>query len=116
MTTTTLGYRGIYQKVSSASFIKIPWKLVYVLLSSLSLVLLLFYIFRVNELTQGAYLIRSYNKEITSLSVENRNLQTHFAESGFLGQATQKAQELSFQKITQVKYVQILQNSLAEAK
>ncbi len=115
MTTTTLSYRAIHSKIYSVNFIKINLKLIYFLAVLFSLIMLIFYIFRVNELTQGAYLIKNYNKEISSLLAENRNLQTNFAESSFLGLAQERAKELNFEKTTDVKYIQILQSSLAEA-
>ncbi len=116
MTTTTLSYRALQHKIIPLNFIKINLKLVYFLAILFSLVMLVFYIFTVNELTKGAYLIKNYNKEVVSLLEENRNLQTNFAESDFLGLAQEKAKELSFEKTTNVTYIQILQNSLAEAK
>ncbi len=113
MTTATLYYRTIQSKVISLHFFKINIKLVYALALLLSLIMLIFYIARVNQLTQGAYAIKNYNKEISGLLAKNKDLQTNFAESEFLGQALTKAQGLSFEKTTNVKYVQILQTSLA---
>ncbi len=111
-----LHYRVIQHKITSVNFIKINWKLVYFLAILFSSIMLIFYIFRVNELIQGAYLVKNYNKEVSDLLAENRNLQANFAESDFLGRAQERTKELSFQKTTNVKYIQILQSSLAEAK
>lgn len=75
--------------------------------------LLIFYAFLINELTGGTYLIKSYDKQIKVLSQENKNLEVSFAKTGFLGSVEQKAQDLSFEKTTSVKYVQISDTSLA---
>ena len=76
-----------------------------------SLALLVFYVWQINDLTRGSYLSNSYEKQITKLSDENKNLQVSFAESSFLEQALVKIQALNFQKSTSVKYIQILDSS-----
>jgi len=75
--------------------------------------LLIFYVWQVNELTRGTYVVNNYLKEISKLSEENKNLQISFAESSFLGEALAKIQALDFQKVTSVKYIQISDNSVA---
>jgi len=77
----------------------------------MSLALLVFYVWQINDLTRGSYLMGSYEKQITKLSDENKNLQVSFAESSFLGQAMEKVQALNFQKTSSVKYIQVLDSS-----
>lgn len=77
----------------------------------MSLFLLIFYVWQINDLTRGSYLTSSYEKQISRLSEENKNLEISFAESSFLGQALKKVEALNFQKTTSVKYIQILDNS-----
>ncbi len=74
------------------------------------------YNFALNELTRGTYLIKSYEKQISDLSRQNRELEVGFAESSFLGQVRAKTQELNFEKTTKVKYIQILDSAIATAK
>jgi hypothetical protein len=116
MTTIALTYRGIHQKVKSLSLPAIHWKLVSLLGILFFVAMLVSYVFLVNQLTRGVYLIKNYNKEISALSKENRLLETHFAESGFLGKVTQQAKSLNFEKTTQVTYIQVLDSPLAQAK
>ena len=116
MTTLTLSYRAIGRKIESVSFPKINWKIVYVSGILLSLLMLVFYIFLVNELTRGAYLIKNYGKEINLLSGENRILETNSTGVGLLGQVMERAKELSFEETKNIKYVQILESSLAKAR
>ncbi len=78
--------------------------------------LLIFYAFLINELTGETYLIKSYGKQINALSQKNRNLEVSFAKTGFLGSVEQRAKELNFEKTTSVKYIQILDASLAKAE
>ena len=78
--------------------------------------LLVFYAFLINELTGGTYLIKNYDNQIEKLSQDNKNLEVSFAKTGFLGMVEQKAEALNFEKTTSVKYIQILDASLAKAK
>ena len=75
--------------------------------------LLIFYVWQINDLTKGSYLINNYEKEISKLNLENKNLEVSFAENSFMGQALSKIQALNFQKTTSVKYIQVLDNSVA---
>jgi hypothetical protein len=118
MTTAVLGYLNIQKRIKShaesASFPAINWKIIFFAGFFVSFVLLVFYVWQVQDLTRGSYLANSYEKQISKLSDENKNLQVFFAESDFLGQALVKAEELHFQKVTSVKYIQILDNSVAK--
>lgn len=80
--------------------------------------LLVFYVWQVQDLTRGSYLINNYEKQISKLSDENKNLEVSFAENDFLGQALLKVQALNFQKVipSSVKYIQIPDNSVAMDK
>lgn len=75
--------------------------------------LLVFYVWQVNDLTRGSYLTNSFEKQMSRLSEENKNLQVSFAESSFLGQALEKIKALNFQKTTSVKYVEVPDSSVA---
>jgi hypothetical protein len=106
----------IRRNILLVNMVTVNWKLVYFFAALFSLALLVFYIIMINDLTRGAYLIKNYNKQTVALSTENKTLQNQFAESGFLGGVLQEARALNFQKTSKVTYVQILKNSLAEAK
>lgn len=69
-----------------------------------------------NQLTKGTYLMQDYEKRIEILSQERKNLKIAFAESGFMGSIEQKTRELNFEKTTEIKYIQILDNSVAVKK
>jgi len=75
------------------------------------LALLVFYVWQVNGLIKGSYLVKSYQSDIVKLSEENKKLQISFAESSFLGQALIKIQQLNFQKTTSVKHIQMPENN-----
>ena len=77
---------------------------------------IIFYVFQVNDLTRGSYVIKSYEKNIANLSDDNAKLETAFAEAGFLGNVSQKAVTLNFEKIKDIKYIQVLSTSLAKAQ
>lgn len=114
MTTATLTYKAIQQRVTLLHAFKINWKMVYFLGILFCFSMVVFYVLLVNQLTGGTYVIKGYNKQISTLIDENKALEDSFAESGFLGDVQEKTKGLNFEKITQVKYVQILDNALAK--
>ena len=111
MTTATLSF---YR--DSVDIPQVNWKQFCFVGFFLSLAMLVFYVWQINDLTRGSYLINSYEKQISQLTDENKNLEVSFAENSFLGQALIKIQALNFQKVTSVKYIQIPENSVATAK
>ncbi|MCX6720401.1 MAG: hypothetical protein NTW11_01190 [Candidatus Staskawiczbacteria bacterium] len=117
MTTAVLGYlkvqKSIQSKVRSINLPVINWKSVCFVGFFVSLSLLVFYVWQINNLTRGSFLVNSYETQISKLSAENKNLQVSFAENSFLGQAMEKIQALNFQKTTSVKYIQIPDSSVA---
>jgi len=78
--------------------------------------LLLFYVYQINVLTKKTYLVAKHEAAIDEISQANRRLQIEFAENSLLGQVPQKALLLSLQKSTDVKYIQVSDSSLADAK
>ena len=108
--------KSLQTKINSVNFPIINWKAVCFIGFFMSLALLVFYVWQINDLTKGSYLINIYEKQINKLSKENKTLEISFAESSFLGQALIKIQALNFQKIKSVKYIQIPDSSVAVAK
>ncbi len=108
MTTTAL-------KLESIDLPAINWKMAAVIGFCVSLALLAFYVWQINTLTKGYYLMNSYENKISSLSQENKNLQVSFAESSFWGQTNEKMQEMNFKKVdtSMVQYIQIPELSMA---
>jgi len=115
MTTAILNFAKAQKKmqvrISSIELPSINWKAVCFVGFFVCLSLLIFYVWQINDLTRGSYLINSYENQINKLAEENKNLQFSFAESSFLGQALVKIQALDFQKTTKIKYIQVPQNS-----
>lgn len=61
-------------------------------------------------------MINSYEKRISELTEEKKDLELSFAESGFLSQVQEKIRALDFQKAVSVKYIQVPDSSLATAR
>lgn len=112
MTTAVLNYL----RVQNFPELKVNWKVICLAGFFMTLMLLIFYVWQINDLTRGSYLLNSYEKQIKQLTEENKNLEVSFAESSFLGQALQKIQALNFEKVTSVKYIQIPDSSVAIIK
>ena len=116
MTTLALRSKAIHNTFASLNVVKLNWKLLYIVGIVFFTLMLASYIFLINDLTRGAYTIKNYNKEIRQFAKENRILEAEFAETSFLGAVTQKAESLNFQRTTSVKYVQLSDTTLAQAK
>jgi predicted PurR-regulated permease PerM len=120
MTTATISYsrikKNVESKISSVSLPSINWKAICVVCFFACFSLLVFYVWQINYLTKGSYLINNYQTQINKLSNEKKNLELNFAKVSFLGQVQEKVNSLSFQKATSIKYIQILENSFASAR
>ena len=108
--------RKVQSKAVSIDFTEINWKIVCVLGFFMCLPLLVLYVWQIDGLNRGSYLINSYEKQISALSQENRGLQVSFAEGSFVGQSLAKMQALNFQKVVSAKYIQISDSSVVMAK
>ena len=120
MTTATLTYsrmrKNVFSKIRSIELPQVNWGIVLLAGIILCSFLLFFYIYQINVLTKGTYLISSYKNSIDNISEKNRKLEVSFAENSFLGEVLTKTQDLNFKKTTSVKYIQVLESSLAKAK
>jgi hypothetical protein len=120
MTSATLTYSRMYKKVQkkidSASLPDMNWKMICFSGFLMCIFALIFYIYQINILTKGTYLINSYDKKIAEISEVNKKLEVSFAENSFLGEVLVKTQQLDFQKTSSVKYIQIPASSVAIAK
>jgi len=83
------------------------------MISILILTPLVFYIFQVNALTRETYLIKNYEKNLGQLSSESETLKVDFSKVNSLSNLENYLQNGNFEKVTQVKYIQILESSLA---
>ena len=64
MTTITLSAKEVGHRFKSLSMPAFSWKAVYGLAIMALAVMLVVYVALINNLTQGSYLIKSYNKQI----------------------------------------------------
>jgi S-adenosylmethionine synthetase len=62
-------------------------------------------------MTHGTYLIKDYQNQIDNLLEENEILEQGFAKTSFMGTIGEKTQEMSFERVKEVKYIQILDAS-----
>ncbi|MEK7658596.1 MAG: hypothetical protein AAB352_01900 [Patescibacteria group bacterium] len=106
MTTATLTYSSARNKINPFLFFGA------LIIGALSI----FYVFEMNSLINGSYTIKNYQRQLDSVLGEGKNLEVNFAKTGFMGTIKEKTQQLSFEKVKEVKYIQILDTSLAKAK
>ncbi len=116
MTTIALNYKKVQAKVEAMEMPSVNWKAICFAGFFLSLIMLVFYVWQINDLTKGYFLVNSYENQVNKLSAENKNLEVVFAENSFLGQVEQKVQAMSFEKTTSVQYIHIPANYVAVVK
>ena len=76
------------------------------------LTLLIFYIFQVNAEVSERYLIQKYDRRLTELSVESKNLEISSSQSNSLGNIILALESLNFEKANKVEYIRILNNQV----
>ena len=74
----------------------------------LIVLLLIFYVFQVNEVTRASFLISNYQKKIEELSQKNKNLEINFSQLD-LGPLLKN---LGYEKIEKIYYIQILETQM----
>lgn len=116
MTAIALSYQTVQHKIQSISLPKVNWKMFYVFGILASLMMLVSYVFFVNQLTRGSYLIKQYEKEMSQLIDKTNVLESGADQTGLLNTVMDRAYVLGFEKTNNITYVQILkENSLAKA-
>ena len=113
MTTLTIAYKLAQKKAGSAYLPGPSLKMLYFIFGAALIATAVFYIFLINQLTLGTYLIKNYNKEISGLQAQNREFEIKLAKTDFMGQILQSAQGLGFEKTEKVKYINVPGNSFA---
>lgn len=107
---------ALQHKLKSVALPTINVKSLYLVGIPVLFLMLVFYIYSINVLTGGSYMIKGYNKQMAALQDENAALQTRFAASDFMGTVQDKTSNLGFEKTTQVTYIEVVGNSLAQAR
>ena len=100
-----ISIKGLSLKLS----LRVFWILSSVLIASL----LSFYIFQVNTVIKYSYLIKNYDKSLSTLSQENNSLKINFSQSNSLDDLEDQILNLNFEKVGEMKYIQILGSEVA---
>jgi hypothetical protein len=114
MTTQTIIQAVSLNKAFALKLPRVNWKAFIALGFCAVLSLSVLYVFQINRMVQGSYLTKSYQKQINDLIQVNKNLEINLAQISYLENIQNKTQELNFQKVEKIKYVQILGSSLAK--
>ncbi len=93
------------------NFPEINWKAYCTFTFLIVSFLAIFYVLQINYMIKSSYLIKGYQKQIDGLSQENKVLEVDFAKTSFMETIGQRTQEMSFEKVKGVKYMQILEAS-----
>jgi len=85
------------------NFGKFIWYLGFVLTT----LLVIFYIFQLNSLTEGMYLIKKYDKKLQDLSQENKLLEIKFSQENSLENLGSLVKNLGLNPVEKTDYIEI---------
>jgi len=74
--------------------------------------LLVFYIFQVNSEISARYLIREYEKKLSEILKENKNLEISSSQVDSLENIAALLENLNFEKSGKIKYIRVLNNQV----
>lgn len=94
----------------------ITLKFFLILSVTLIISLLAFYIFQITTVISEGYQIQNYQKRLSELSQENKILEINSIKINSLENIDNKIQELGFEKMNNVHYIQILESSVVTTK
>jgi hypothetical protein len=75
-----------------------------ILISSLVL-----YIFQINSVIQKTYLLRNYEKELSVLAENNKNLEISLSQTNNLENIQSLIRDLNYVKIGEIRYIQVME-------
>jgi hypothetical protein len=90
--------------------LRIFWTFIFVSIISL----LVFYVFQINVLIGENYLLTNQEKKLTEIKREAEVLKIDFAKANSLTNIENYFENRVFEKTNEVKYIQILESSVAE--
>ena len=90
--------------------LKFFWILVFISITSL----LILYVFQINALTGENYLLGNQEKKLSEIKKEAEILKIDFAKANSLANIENYFQNRGFKKTNEVKYIRILETSVAE--
>ncbi|TSC74839.1 MAG: hypothetical protein G01um101430_758 [Parcubacteria group bacterium Gr01-1014_30] len=76
-------------------------------------VLLALYVFQVNAMILETFQVQSYQKKAEELAENNRSLEVKVTKVSYLENLERRSQELGFERVGLVNYIQIAKDSLA---
>jgi len=92
---------------------KFSLKAVWLLGLSLIFSLIGFYIFQVSAVTQASFAIANYEKKISDLDKEFKNLQLSFSDASSLSSLEETLVAKGYEKVGKIQYIQVLENTVA---
>ena len=87
---------------------KLSLKFFWILSISLTIFLLVFYIFQINSIIQNTYIIQGYHEKVKELSEENKKLELSLTELNSLENLGSLVENLNYEKVDKIRYIQVL--------
>ncbi len=104
---------ALNQPISISLRLNLAFKVLALFLFISILVLSVFYVFQINAFTGEKYLLSSQEKQLDEVKREAEILKIDFARANSLNNIAIYYQNQNFEKTSQVKYIRILDTSVA---
>lgn len=75
------------------------------------IVLVVFYVFQINQMTGAVYSIGDCEKRINSLSLENKKLEIDFSQANSLANIEARIRKLDYEPIKELRYIRIFEGT-----
>lgn len=102
--------------ISTIRPLNLKWNLglrIFWILSLISLAsLLVFYIFQVNKIVFGEYLLQGCEQKLNEIIEESKRLEIDFSQVNSLENIETLAKNLEFEKAEKIHYIQVLQGKV----
>ncbi|MCH8741923.1 hypothetical protein IH779_03415 [Patescibacteria group bacterium] len=76
--------------------------------------LLVFYVFQINSIVQNTYLLQGHQEELQKFAEENQKLELQLFELNSLENIEILVQNLNYERVDKIKYIQILKGRVVE--
>lgn len=105
---------GFGKEISSIRLPSFSFKFLFKLGFASIVFLSIIYVFQMNAILKGTYLINSYDKKINSLSLENEKLEIKSLNGNSLAEIEALANSYNFEKTGEVEYIKLLDSQVVK--
>ena len=101
------------QSIVSVVFPRISLRKIWVASFIVITSLIIFYIFQISKITSASFSVSQYEKIITQLSQENKNLEINLSQINYLANLENILKKFNYEKVGKVYYIRMADDKMA---